>query len=218
MPARVAGGDHHLPPTPRQIRGQRHGILSVIKDQQPPVPLPQYPQQPRYRRRGGVGEARHTQSVRQLRQPSRHQRGLLGRDPPHHVILRPVPVGVLNGQRGLPDPTHPVQCPHHRRRTLSLQRGMERGEQRLPPGEHRIPGRHIPHPPHQRITRPGPWQIPQPREQRLAELLRRPDPRRGHPTLGQPGSERLLPSAIAQIDKQIPRSLGFLTEQQHQPR
>ena len=56
VPAGVAGGDHHLPTTPGQIPGQRRGILGIVKDQQPPVPLPQHPQQPRHRRRHGVGD------------------------------------------------------------------------------------------------------------------------------------------------------------------
>ena len=148
--------------TPGQIPGQCRRVLGIVKDQQPPVPLPQYPQQPGHRRGHGVGDGRQTQSVSQLRQPVGHQRWLLRRDPPHHVVLGPVTVGVLDGQRGLADPTHPVQGLHHRRRTLLvLQRGMQRGEQLIPSGEHRAAGGHIPHPPHRRIVRPGLRQIPQ---------------------------------------------------------
>jgi hypothetical protein len=63
-----------MPATPGQVPGQGRGVLGVIKDQQPPVPLPQYPQQPGHRHRRGVGDARQTQGVGQLGQPVGHGR------------------------------------------------------------------------------------------------------------------------------------------------
>lgn len=53
--------------TSRQIRGQRRGILSFVKDQQPPIPVPQCPQQPGQGHGHRSSDRRHTQRLGQLR-------------------------------------------------------------------------------------------------------------------------------------------------------
>jgi hypothetical protein len=57
-----------------------------------------------------VGGGRRTESVGQFRQPMGHQCWLFRRDPPDDVVLDPVTVGVLNGQRGLADPPIPYRA------------------------------------------------------------------------------------------------------------
>jgi hypothetical protein len=213
MPAGIAKGNHHVPATGGQVLGQCRRPLGVIKDQKPPVPFPQRPHQAAHRRAYRIGDGRQTKRMGQLGEPIGHQRRLLRWNPPHQVVLGPIAVGVLNGQRGLADPAHPVQSLHHSRRTLVLQGGMQRGEQLFPPGEHRATRGHIPHPLRQCRPRPGSRELCQGLRQHLTQLLRCRDRRCGHSAGAQPGPKGLLSRAVAQIDEQILRALGVLTEQ-----
>ena len=58
VPTGITGGDQHPPAIPRQVPGQRRGFLGIVKDQQPPVPLPQCPQQSGHRHRRRLGDGR----------------------------------------------------------------------------------------------------------------------------------------------------------------
>ena len=53
-------------------------------------------------RRHGISDGGHPQRVSQLSQSVGHQRWLLRRHPPHHLVLDPVTVGVLGEGRTQP--------------------------------------------------------------------------------------------------------------------
>ena len=136
--------------------GDVGGILGIVEDQQPPAALVQ------------VGQHRrpHLPGARPgLDAPQRHpeggelvpdQPGLLGVDPPRHLIAAGEPVRVLNRQLGLAHPAHTLQRLHHRP-VPGQQPAPHRRQQVVPAGEPRIAGRDVPYPQHTaRRSRPGP--------------------------------------------------------------
>jgi hypothetical protein len=89
------------------------GLLGVVEYQQPPVPTGELGQD-----RGDLfgllqlhGQA---QPGRERGQPGRRHQRRLGRHPPDQVIVAGVPVGILQRQLALADPTQPMGG-HHRR-------------------------------------------------------------------------------------------------------
>lgn len=106
------GHQQPAPPVRRPQRRHRRRILDIVEDQQPrPATAPQLREHRRRLRPGG-----QLQRLAQLSQPASNQIRPLRRHPPHHVELVLMPVGVLNRQRRLTDPTHPGQR-HHRHRS-----------------------------------------------------------------------------------------------------
>lgn len=137
------------------------------------------------------------------------QRGYFGGDPPDHVVVGVVAVGVLDGQRGLADPAHAVQGLHHRL-PASLQRCAQPGEQVFTSGEGGVARGHVPHPPAL-----GP--LSQRLEQLFAQLLRGGDRGGGHSTVREPGAKRVLASTVLLVAEQIRWAFRLSIQQEHQP-
>jgi hypothetical protein len=85
------------------------------------------------------------QRRRQRGELVRDGRGLLGRHPPHHVIVSGVRERVLGRELGLSDAAHPVQRVHRDRRA-ARQATRQPAQLGVPPGEVRVVRRRIPHP------------------------------------------------------------------------
>jgi hypothetical protein len=85
--------------------------------------------------------------------------GLLGADPPDGVELAAVPVGVLDRQRGLADPTGTLQRLGDRRRRAPPELADQVGQGLLAAGEGWVaPVGHVPHR-RQRRGEPGPLHV-----------------------------------------------------------
>ena len=57
----------------------------------------------------GVGQLPRTKLGRQLAEPGRQHRGILGGELPDHPGLGPVAMGILHGHAGLPGAAQPAQ-------------------------------------------------------------------------------------------------------------
>ena len=69
------------------------------------------------------------------------QHRLVGRDPPDDVVLRPVPVGVFDGDLGLADTAEAVQGMRHDDGDVAAEQlGVQAVEQFLPAGEVLVTG------------------------------------------------------------------------------
>jgi hypothetical protein len=166
-----------MPGTPRQPPRQVFRGLGVVEHQQPPVPAPQLTQRRPPRRAQVRVRPGAAQTGGQRRDLLPDQPGLLGGDPPHHVIARREPVRVLCRQLRLAHPAHPRQRLHHRP-PPGKQRLAHIGQHLIPAGEPRIPRRDIP--PHRR-------QHPRQPRPRPAQTTQRPRPPRKPRRSGGPG-------------------------------
>jgi hypothetical protein len=174
-------------------------------------------QQARHRHSRRIGLLGQAQRPGQLGQSVRDQLWLFRGHPPHHVVVTAVAVGVLNGQRGLPDSPHSMYRLHHCRSVCA--QGVAQADQKLlAASKGEVSGRYVPHPPHRHQLGAGPRQSHQRLEQHRLQPVGRGHRRRGQPTLDQPGPESLLPITVVTTDKQVPRALCLITEQEHQPR
>ncbi len=103
----------------RQYAEQRRGRTGVVDHQQPTTkrltPAEGLHQPADLVLSGICGRDPHPGG--QVNQRRHRQRVGLAGDPPHQVIVGGMPVGVLDGELGFPDPTQAVQRlrQHHRR-------------------------------------------------------------------------------------------------------
>jgi hypothetical protein len=126
-PRRPAGGHQHLATATR--RHQPHqpiGPLSIVIDQQPALPLTQQLEQSRHHLRL-IGDLLDSQPTGQRGQGHGRRGRQLRRNPPGDVVVAGEPVGELQRQLGLADPSESVQgAPRHdRRRRLGLQASVQ---------------------------------------------------------------------------------------------
>jgi hypothetical protein len=121
-------------------------MLGVVVDQQPAVPPAQLVKQ--HTELGVlVAEFGQAQPQSQPSQPAGNSQRLFGRHPPDQVVVGRVPVGVLDGELGLADPTQPMDCAglHHGPPLLGLQQASQGREQLPAADEVRVAGRHPEH-------------------------------------------------------------------------
>ena len=153
------------------------------------------------------------------------QPGLLGIDPPGHVIVVGEPVRVLDRQLGLAHPAHALQRLHHRR-VPGQQPVPDRRQQLVPAGEPRVAGRHVPHPQHavrRQRTRALPCggQFPQRPFHQPAQLIGAGKGLGDQAAGLHPAAERLLPGperVINQLRQRDAHISGGGVQHEHQPR
>ena len=201
------------------------GVLGVVEDQQPPAALAQVGQHRRPHRlaaRPGLDAAQRRAQGGEL---VADQPGLLGVDPPGHVVVGGEPVRVLDRQLGLAHPAHALQRLHHRP-VPGQQPVPHRRQQPVPAGEPRVAGRDVPHPQHaarRQRTRVPPCrgQLPQRAFHQPAQLVRAGEGLGDQPAGLHPAAERLLPGperVIDQLRQRDPHVRGGGVQQEHQPR
>lgn len=104
-PGAIAGRDQDVPGPARNVRLQISGPLSCVEDQQPfgmGLPLAQ-PVQQRVNSQLNVGGLRHAQSAGQGDERTSDRAGVIRGDPPDHLVIRLIAMGVLCGELALPD-------------------------------------------------------------------------------------------------------------------
>ena len=133
-----------MPGPVRPVAGDVLGVFGVVEDQEPPVPVTQFGEQP-VDGVGHRGRGRHIQPGGQPGELIGDEHRLLGVDPPHQVVVGGEPVRVLDRQLGLAHPAQPVQRLHHQRRHFIMQPPPQFGQHPVAAGEARIARRHPPH-------------------------------------------------------------------------
>lgn len=101
-------------------------VLGVVKDQEPPPPLPQLPQDRRPHRLHACPGLHTVQRRAQSGELVPDQPGHLSVDPPGQVVDSGEPVRVLDRQLSFANPAHALERLHHR----------------LVPGQQPFPHRH----------------------------------------------------------------------------
>ncbi len=111
-PGGVAGGDQHPAPTARGQEGAEGGrVLGVVEHHQPALPAPQLGVDQAHDRLGVVGG--QAEVLGQGGEGAGDGSGDLGGHPPHQVVVRRPPPGVLDAELGL---AHPAQAGHGQQR------------------------------------------------------------------------------------------------------
>ena len=214
-----------MPGPAGQPRADVGGVLGVVEDQQPPAALVQVGQHRRPDRLGACPGLDAAQRGAQGGELVADQPGLLGVDPPGHVIAVGEPVRVLDRQLGLAHPAHALQRLHHRR-VPGQQPVPHRRQQPVPAGEPRVAGRDVPHPQHAarrqrtRALACG-GQLPQRPFHQPAQLIRAGKGLGDQAAGLHPAAERLLPGPERVIDQLRQRDAhisGGGVQQEHQPR
>ncbi len=146
-PARVARGDDHVARARRrQVRRHVRGLARAVEDQQPAAVLGE----PAARGLHGealIGLGARAQAEREgeLGEVRREQRRLLGAQPPDHVVLVGVAVGVLDRELRLADAPEAAHGLERGARQDGGQAGVEIGELFVAPRERgAAPVRHVP--------------------------------------------------------------------------